>query len=90
MTKTEIAYQLATQYAKVENEMFQASELRDELRKTSNPDKSDLQWIRNDVKRLRSNMNTIRESKDLLGISDKTWFEAITKAYIANSNLVEA
>ena len=72
MTKTEIAYQLATQYAKVENEMFQASELRDELRKMTNPDKDDLQWIRNDVKRLRSNMQTIEDSKNLLAFQIST------------------
>lgn len=92
MTKTEIALTIARQYTEVEREMYKACDLRENAKAEYNLNKLDehyknnLEWARSQVKTLRSNMETIATSKDLLGISKKQWYDAINKVYIEYSN----
>ena len=87
MTKTEIALKLAIQYSAIEDEMFSAMEKRDELKKQDNLNEyqlDDLAWYRKEVRRLRSNMDTVQDTRHSLDISDKMWYKALTEAYKLN------
>lgn len=94
MTKTEIALTLAKQYANIEVDMFEACDYRQEAKQAHavKPDehtRNNLAWSKNEVKMLRANMATVETTRDLLGITAKTWSKAIYGAYLYNSQQKE-
>lgn len=86
MTKREIALVLAKQLVEAEKRMFEFSDKYKEA-KDSNPnmDRNEKTWYRGVIHGHRESISTIRDSKKLLGISDKTWSNALDVAYIENS-----
>lgn len=89
MTKKEIALQLARQYAGIEIDFFhwntQANECRSEFGRKSD----EFRYAKSQEMQFKAKMNTVEESKNMLGISSKQWYDAVTSAYIENSRKEE-
>jgi hypothetical protein len=87
MNKKEIALTLGGQYAALENEYWELADKKQEAR--NNNDMELATHYNNQQKILRGKMDTIEQSKELLGINAKQWYNAITETYILNSKEAE-
>ncbi|MDQ0976645.1 hypothetical protein QFZ31_006697 [Neobacillus niacini] len=90
MTKKEMALTLAKQYIEIESNMYDMNEQRDLEKEKYGRDSSEYDWSKNQVRKLRSNMQTILDSKTLLGISNKIWSDATWTAYVERSEKEKA
>lgn len=86
MTKTEIALTIARQYAEVERTMHEMMNLYDAEVKEFGRKSPETRWSQRQLDKARSGMDTLQETVKALGINNKTWHDAISKAYIENSN----
>ena len=85
-----MAFELAKQYVTIEVEMWKVVEMRDQDKQQYGKDSDEYTWSKHQVRKLRAKMDTIQESKTLIGISSKMWSDQMWQAYLDNSEKEKA